>query len=356
MKVIYRELSTSDKDIKISLDTNVELPKHDDTSVVVQVKACGLSNISNKVLNLLHSTTKSEQCLYSATFEVTGLVTQVGCSVTGIQPGDRVAGFCPLDSEMSACADFCVLKEHNIVKIPEGVEFEMAAACIGDCLKAYIALHYLARLCSGDTLLVIDGASSAGTMVIQLAQLWGAKVMATVSCAEERSFLETLQPPLAQIIDSGDKTRPISSSVLEETGGIGVDCVIDNGARLFTSEDDMIIAGETNKSPSCHKYDIISCLGVGGRWVTSQPDLQLDPLDSECLFLRSASVCFLFPESWLLSNSQQGRYQHILADIMDKLSQGLIKANITKTVNFDNTIDALQTLQNRQIGKTVMSL
>lgn len=34
---------------------------------------------------------------------------------------------------------------------PSGVTFVDAAGCVGDAVKAYIALHYLGRLSSGDT-------------------------------------------------------------------------------------------------------------------------------------------------------------------------------------------------------------
>ena len=34
-----------------------------------------------------------------------------------------------------------------------------AAGCIGDVIKAYTALHYQARVCSGETVLILNGAS-----------------------------------------------------------------------------------------------------------------------------------------------------------------------------------------------------
>ena len=62
------------------------------------------------------------------------------------------------------------------MRIPEGVSFISAAGVVGDGVRAYMALHYQARLCAGDSVLVVDAASSFGTLCIQLAQLWGAKV------------------------------------------------------------------------------------------------------------------------------------------------------------------------------------
>lgn len=53
--------------------------------------------------------------------------------------------------------------------------------------------------------------------------------------------------------------------------------------------------------------------------------LQLDPPDSQLLYMRGASVNFLFDAAFTLSYAQQGRYQHILHDAVDKLDRGIVK-------------------------------
>lgn len=67
------------------------------------------------------------------------------------------------------------------VKKPDRLSYEAAVAGIGDCLKAYTALYYQAHVCGGDTVLIIDGASSFGNVAIQLASQWGAKVYTETS-------------------------------------------------------------------------------------------------------------------------------------------------------------------------------
>ena len=62
------------------------------------------------------------------------------------------------------------------VKVPDALSLVEVAACLGDGLRAYTALHYLARLCGGDSVVIMNGASSFGSIAIQLAQHWGAKV------------------------------------------------------------------------------------------------------------------------------------------------------------------------------------
>ena len=72
------------------------------------------------------------------------------------------------------------------VKKPRMLNFEDAAAGIGDCVRAYTALHYQAQVCAGDTVLVLDGASSFGSVAVQLARQWGAKVENCISLIKRK--------------------------------------------------------------------------------------------------------------------------------------------------------------------------
>ncbi len=56
----------------------------------------------------------------------------------------------------------------------------------------------------------------------------------------------------------------------------------------------------------------------------AHPSRQLDPPDSEQLFLRGASLSFLFSQAWLLSPLNQGRYIHILRDLLEKVGAAAI--------------------------------
>lgn len=45
--------------------------------------------------------------------------------------------------------------------------------------------------------------------------------------------------------------------------------------RLFTQEEDIHEMEDKKKYPLLHKHDVISCLGMSGKWITSQSDLQV---------------------------------------------------------------------------------
>ncbi|KAL3883378.1 hypothetical protein ACJMK2_029650 [Sinanodonta woodiana] len=354
MKTVRRIIS-KEQNLSVSSSfsiENVDIPVPGKNEVLVEVRACGLSLVNQKVITEVFQNQPRET--FSVGQDVSGVVSKVGDDVSNFSVGEEVVGILPLDSKYSGCAEFCVFNQYDMVKKPPMLSHEAAAAGIGDCMKAYTALHYQAKVCGGDTVLVIDGATPFGNVAVQLARIWGAKVIATVSSQEEKSYLETLQPPLGQIIELNQRNNILISSLMEETGGVGVDVIVDNGVRMFINEEDVKLMSERYPRPVPHKNDIISCLGIGGKWITSQMDLQLDPPDSQQLFLRGASISFLFEQAWTLSYAQQGRYQHILLDAIEKMDRGIIKCKIARTVSLEESVEAVKQLQDQSVGKVVM--
>ncbi|XP_052244381.1 quinone oxidoreductase-like protein 1 isoform X2 [Dreissena polymorpha] len=331
----------------------VDIPSAGPGQVLVKVHACGLSLVRQKILNEIFTGSNAES--FPCGQEVSGVVERIGEGVTHVRAGDDVVGLLPLDSPVSGCGEYCIFNEYDLVKKPKMLSHADAAGGLGDCVRAYTALHYQARICSGDTVLIIDGASGFGLCAMQITRQWGAKVIATVNSAAEKSFIEAVIPNCGHVIEMGKTSAILVSSVMEETGGLGVDVVVDNGVRMYTNEEDCNLPSERRKFTTPHKHDVISCLGVAGKWVTQQSDLQLDPPDSQALFMRGASVNFLFDAAWTLSYAQQGRYQHILQEVVDKLDHGQIKCKVIKTVTIEDVPAELSNLENNRMGKIVMT-
>eukprot|EP00794_Sanderia_malayensis_P000517 gene517-1166_t len=303
-------------------------------------------------------------------------VTLIGKSVTRFKVDDEVTGVIPLDVNCAGCGSLCVLSQYDIVHKPASVSHVDACAMIGDGIKAYTALYYLAKVSSGDCILICNGASGFGLTAIQLAQHIGAKVIATSSSDEELHFLKSQQPPIARIIDIRMKKQSLVSACLEETSGLGVDCIIDNGVEMYnssTSDDNLICFDDSEKDCIPHKHDLISALAVSGKWITRQRNLQLDPPDSELLFLKCASVSFLFAESWTLSRSKHNppscntsdRYlfdqavsslvkEDILEDVMDRLSKGVLRPVVHHSVQLEDCLEELGKIGENKVGRVVV--
>ena len=73
------------------------------------------------------------------------------------------------------------------------------------------------------------------------------------------------------------------------------------------------------------KHQLISCLASRGHWVTTQPNLQLDPPDSQQLLMKGASLHFLFEPVWLLSGAHQGDFLHMLKNVLARLEDNTFK-------------------------------
>lgn len=345
MKGLYCRAGVSDTEPKFVIQETTLSEVLDSHSVRVQVKACGLSPLDVKLLHDVGISTD----LIPVGREVAGVVQQVGAKVSFFQPDEEVVGILPLDSPCSGLCDVIDIDEHYLVQKPEKLSSVCAAGALRDGVCAYTALHTHARVAAGHTLLVMDGASSFGLMCIQLACYHGVKVLTTSHTPQKHTFLEQLRPSVAKVIPVYDGSSDLLSVLMEETGGLGVDIVVDSGVRLKEEEESL---EEMKLLP--HKHDIISVLGVGGHWVTSHKNLQLDPPDCRLLFLKSASVTFLNPEVWTASTAQQGRYLHILKDIVEKMSTGVLRPQPEEPVPLYEATVAMETIQRHHKPKAVV--
>ncbi|MFE7562077.1 SDR family NAD(P)-dependent oxidoreductase, partial [Kitasatospora sp. NPDC057500] len=106
--------------------------------------------------------------------EGAGVVTEVGAEVTGLRPGDRVAGLLP-----GAFGRVAVADHRALVRIPEEWTFAQAAAVPVAFMTAWYGLRDLGGLKAGDRVLIHAGAGGVGMAAVQLARLWGADVHAT---------------------------------------------------------------------------------------------------------------------------------------------------------------------------------
>ncbi|XP_047208513.1 quinone oxidoreductase-like protein 1 isoform X2 [Girardinichthys multiradiatus] len=345
MKGLFCQAAKSDAEPKFVIQETTlpdVLGKH---QIRVKVKACGLSPLDFKLIQEVGI----QKDFLPVGREVAGVVLEVGPKVTSFQPEDEVVGVLPLDSLCSGLCEVIDVDEYYLVQKPEKLSSVCVAGALRDGVCAYTALHTHARMAAGHTLLVMDGASPFGLMCIQLACYHGVKVLTTSPSPQKQTFLEQLRPSIARVIPVHNGSPDLLSAVLEETGGLGVDIVVDSEVRLHGDEE-----GEEKLLP--HKHDIISVLGVGGHWVTSHKNLQLDPPDCRLLYLKSASVSFLNPEVWTASSAQQGRYLHILKDIVEKMAAGVLRPQTQEAVPLYEATVAMETIQRHPKKKVVVQL
>jgi len=151
--------------------------------------------------------------------EAAGHVEAVGDGVTRFAIGDRVA----YNGTMGAYAQASVVPADRAVKVPDGVELEVAAAVL---LKGMTA-EFLVRRCfpvkAGQTVLVHAAAGGVGQILVQWAKALGASVIATVGSEAKAQIVRDLGADHVILYDHED----VAARVAEITGGAGVPVIYD---------------------------------------------------------------------------------------------------------------------------------
>ncbi len=109
--------------------------------------------------------------------EMAGTVIGLGTEVSGFEVGDNVCGLLG----GGGYAQLAVIDQGMALRLPGNLSFTKAAAVPEVFLTAFQALHWIARVQPGETVLLHAGASGVGTAAIQLARLSGARVLVTAS-------------------------------------------------------------------------------------------------------------------------------------------------------------------------------
>jgi NADPH2:quinone reductase len=156
---------------------DVAEPQPKPNEVLVQIKAAGLNFIDV----YFREGRYPSKVPFIVGQEAAGVVEKVGGDVTTIKPGDRVA----YTGLQGAYSEKTVVPADRLVKIPEGVSFEQAAALMLQGMTA----HYLVRstypLRSGETCLIHAAAGGVGQLLVQMAKMIGATVIATAGTDEK---------------------------------------------------------------------------------------------------------------------------------------------------------------------------
>ncbi len=156
-----------------------ELQPHE---VLVRHTAVGLNYIDVYHRTGLYPT---PPCPFTPGMEAAGVIERCGSAVEFFVPGDRVA-YCK--GPLGAYSRYRAIHEENLVKIPEGISDEYAAASLLKGLTAHYLLRRTFDVRPGFTLLVHAAAGGVGLLLCQWAALLGARVIGLTS-SEEKAAL-----------------------------------------------------------------------------------------------------------------------------------------------------------------------
>ncbi|MFO7264329.1 MAG: alcohol dehydrogenase [Bacillaceae bacterium G1] len=204
----------------------VETPTPGPQQVLIRVRAAGVNYAD--VMRRRNMYVQHTPLPFIPGSEVAGEVVAVGPGVRSFKEGDRVVTL--LGPKCSGYAEYTIGYEPMLIPIPEGLDMVQAAALPLQGLTAYHILKTSAKVLPGETVLVHAAAGGVGTLAVQLAKIFGAKVIATASTEEKLALARSLGADHTVNYTSPDWDK----QVLELTNGAGVDVILEMvGGEVF---------------------------------------------------------------------------------------------------------------------------
>jgi len=258
--------------------------------------------------------------------EAAGVVTAVGEGVTDFQVGDRVMS----RHTLGACAEIGNAKAALCDKIPDAMGIEEAGVFRSAYTTAYHALLQRGRMVPGEWVLVHGAAGGIGIAAIQVAKLFGAKVIATASTDSKRA---------ACLEEGADHAIDYRGGFMDEvkalTGGRGVDIVYDPIGDKVAEES-------------------LRCLAWGGRLLILG-FLGGGPTNIKSNYLLIKGIAAVGVRIGGLNEADPALASANMKTLTELAGQGKLKPRISHRFRLDQTALAVQAVIDRTvIGKAVV--
>ena len=255
--------------------------------------------------------------------EAAGVVLGVGEGVDTLKPGDRVTYTGFLNTLGAYCSER-VIAAALLIKLPETISFETAAAMTMRGLTAAYLLRRLYPFKAGDTVLLHAAAGGVGLIVAQWARLLGITVIGTVSTPAKAAL--ALEHGCTHVIDYSREN--VAERVRALTGGVGVDVVFDSvGKTTFMASLD-----------SLRRRGLMVCVGTA-----SGPVAPFDPvllaMKGSLQLTRPALADFI---------SDPAEKAALAAELFDHVGSGRIKIAIHQHYALEDAVQAHRDLESRK--------
>ena len=261
--------------------------------------------------------------------EAAGEVAATGDGVTEVKTGDRVA----YAMSRGSYGEFAVVPGSALVRLPENVDYNTAAAAMLQGMTAHYLTHSTYPLKSGDTCLVHAAAGGAGGLTVQMARMLGARVLGTVGSEEKAKIARHHGVDEAIIYTSQD----FEHEVRRLTEGKGVDVVYDS-------------VGKTTFEKS------LNCLRARGMMALfGQSSGPVPPFDPN--ILNGKGSLFLTRPSLAHHLLSRQELEWRAGDVLKWIAEGKLKIRIDRTYPLAEAAAAHRDLEGRRTaGKLLLTV
>jgi len=256
-------------------------PKPKANEALVQIKAAGVNFIDVYVREGRYPTPLP----FVNGQEGAGVVTEVGSEVTTLKPGDRVA----YTSSLGSYAQYAAVPASRLVKIPDELDFEQAAAAMLQGMTAHYLLHSSYPLKKDETALIHAAAGGVGLLLVQMAKKIGARVISTAGTQEKAQLARDAGADECIVYTEADfetETKRLSDGVHVVYDGVGK-ATFDKDLNVLRPRGYLVLFG--GSSGAVPPFDLIKLSQKGSLFIT-RPTLAHYTLTREELEWRANEV------------------------------------------------------------------
>ncbi|MBT7944011.1 MAG: quinone oxidoreductase [Alphaproteobacteria bacterium] len=254
-----------------------------------------------------------------------GVVEAIGDDVVGLVVGDRVT----YANLLGAYAEARIVPANRMIKTPDDISDDLAAASFLRTLTAHYLLKRLYPVQAGETILVHAAAGGTGQIICQWAKALGATVIGTVSSDAK-----------AEIARAAGCAHPIVytrehfvDEVMEITNNQGVPVVYDSVGR------DTFMGS----------LDCLQPMGMGINFGTASG--QVEPFPMQHLHKKSLIVTRPTLATYITKRED---YEAASKEVFRVLRDGTVKVDITRRFDLKDTAEAHRAIESRETTGTMI--
>jgi len=265
-------------------------------------------------------------------YEASGIIEEVGPTVSGLKPGDRVSSVPSFSMrKYGTYGEVAVLPAYALAKYPDNLNSIEATAIWMQYLTAFGLIEF-GKMHHGDYVLITAAASSVGLAAIQLANAVGAIPIATTRNKSKEALMRKAGAKF--VINT--KEEGWVAKGREIAGGHGVDLAFDPVAgpeleqvgQTMRSEGTVFVYGSLSPEPT--PFPLFVALGNN-------------------LVVRGYTLFSIVTNPDRLKNAKSW--------VFDELASGRLQPIIARTFPLDEVVNAHRFMEsNEQIGKIVVTV
>jgi NADPH2:quinone reductase len=266
--------------------------------------------------------------------EVSGIVKEVGEGVTHVKPGDRVLG----NTGWGGMAEELALEAARLIKIPDAMPFDEAAAFIMTYGTSYYALKDRGHIKPGESLLVLGAAGGVGLSAVELGKAMGARVIAAASSQEKVDLAVSRGAESGVVYPTGpfdrDGQKALADLFKQAVGPTGVDVVYDG------------VGGDYAEAA-------VRSMAWEGRFLVVGFPAGIPRVPFNLFLLKGCDIVGVF---WGSAVSRDpAAHQQNVKELMALYAEGKIRPHVSEHYPLDRAAEAISHLASRKaMGKVVV--